>query len=79
MRACAPPPPTAAAAASANSLAVYRSLKRLGLGDDRILLMQAECHACDPRNPRPGAVHTDHAAAINVYGDEVEVDFGGRR
>lgn len=38
----------------ANVLSMYRSVKRLGLPDSRILLMLADDMACNSRNPKPG-------------------------
>ena len=37
---------------TSNVLAVYRALRQQGLPDSNIVLMVAEEHACDPRNPR---------------------------
>ena len=38
----------------ANTLSIYRSIKRLGIPDSHIILMLADDAACNPRNPRPG-------------------------
>lgn len=37
-----------------NTLALYQHLKKMGVTDDRIILMLPENHACNPRNPYPG-------------------------
>ncbi|KAK6740612.1 hypothetical protein RB195_008830 [Necator americanus] len=37
-----------------NVLALYHTVKRLGIPDSNIILMLAEDVACNPRNPRPG-------------------------
>lgn len=61
----------------ANVLSMYRSVKRLGLPDSRILLMLADDMACNSRNPKPGIVHNNVNQQINMYGDDVEVDYRG--
>lgn len=33
--------------------------------------------ACNPRNPRPATVFNNANQHINVYGDDVEVDYRG--
>lgn len=61
----------------ANVLSIYRSVKRLGIPDSQIILMVADDMACNPRNPRPGYVYNNANQHINVYGDDVEVDYRG--
>nr|KAG5710640.1 hypothetical protein BaRGS_013286 [Batillaria attramentaria] len=61
----------------ANVLSVYRSVKRLGIPDSHIILMVADDMACNPRNPRPATVFNNANQNINVYGDDVEVDYRG--
>nr|XP_018913226.1 PREDICTED: putative GPI-anchor transamidase [Bemisia tabaci] len=61
----------------ANVLSIYRSVKRLGIPDSQIILMVADDMACNPRNPRPGTVFNNANQHINVYGDDVEVDYRG--
>ncbi|CAG9797716.1 unnamed protein product [Chironomus riparius] len=61
----------------ANVLSIYRSVKRLGIPDSQIILMIAEDMACNPRNPRPATVFNNVNQNINVYGDDVEVDYRG--
>lgn len=39
--------------------------------------MIADDMACNPRNPRPGTVFNNANQHINVYGDDVEVDYRG--
>jgi GPI-anchor transamidase subunit K len=39
--------------------------------------MVAEDMACNPRNPRPATVFNNANQHINVYGDDVEVDYRG--
>nr|CAG4651884.1 EOG090X07K0 [Triops cancriformis] len=61
----------------ANVLSLYRSVKRLGIPDSQIILMVADDMACNPRNPRPATVFNNANQHINVYGDDVEVDYRG--
>lgn len=61
----------------ANVLSIYRSVKRLGIPDSQIILMVADDMACNPRNPRPAKVFNNANQHINVYGDDVEVDYRG--
>lgn len=61
----------------ANVLSVYRSVKKLGIPDSHIILMIADDMACNPRNPRPATVFNNAKQHINVYGDDVEVDYRG--
>lgn len=61
----------------ANTLSIYRSIKRLGIPDSHIILMLADDAACNPRNPRPATVYHNSNQKINIYGDDVEVDYRG--
>ncbi|XP_062849019.1 GPI-anchor transamidase isoform X1 [Trichomycterus rosablanca] len=61
----------------ANVLSVYRSVKRLGIPDSHIVLMLADDMACNHRNPRPATVFSHKNMELNVYGDDVEVDYRG--
>jgi len=61
----------------ANVLSIYRSVKRLGIPDSQIILMVADDMACNPRNPRPATVFNNQNQHIDVYGDDVEVDYRG--
>ena len=40
--------------------------------------MLADDMACNPRNPRPATVFNNAYHHINVYGDDVEVDYRGK-
>lgn len=64
---------------AANVLSIYRSIRWLGIPDDRIILMLADDVACNPRNPLSGAVFNtdDQQSRVNVYGEDVEVDYRG--
>ncbi|XP_061152240.1 GPI-anchor transamidase isoform X1 [Syngnathus typhle] len=61
----------------ANTLSVYRSVKRLGIPDSHIVLMLADDMACNHRNPKPATVFSHKSLELNVYGDDVEVDYRG--
>lgn len=61
----------------ANALSIYRSIKRLGIPDSHIILMLADEMPCNPRNTRPATVFNNVRQHINVYGDDVEVDYKG--
>ncbi|KAJ2948511.1 hypothetical protein O0L34_g7761 [Tuta absoluta] len=61
----------------ANVLSLYRSVKRLGIPDSQIILMISDDMACNPRNPRPATIFNNAYEQINVYGDDVEVDYRG--
>ena len=61
----------------ANVLSMYRSVKRLGIPDSRIILMLSDDMACNSRNPKPATVYNNAHHHINVYGDDVEVDYRG--
>jgi len=61
----------------ANTLSVYRSIKKLGIPDSHIILMLGDEMPCNPRNPRPATVFNNANQQINVYGDDVEVDYKG--
>lgn len=39
--------------------------------------MVADDMACNPRNPSPATVFNNADQQLNVYGDDVEVDFRG--
>lgn len=43
----------------------------------QIILMVADDMACNPRNPRPATVFNNKDQQLNVYGDDVEVDYRG--
>ena len=61
----------------ANALSMYRSVKRMGIPDSRVVLMLADDHACDARNPAHGRVYGDEDRGVELYGDDVEVDYRG--
>lgn len=61
----------------ANTLSLYRTVKRMGIPDSQIILMLADDVACNPRNAFPGTVFNNMDQAIDLYGDDIEVDYRG--
>ncbi|RIB18152.1 peptidase C13 family-domain-containing protein [Gigaspora rosea] len=61
----------------ANTLSMYRTVKRLGIPDSNIVLMLADDVACNPRNVFPATVFNNAGRYLDLYGDNVEVDYRG--
>ncbi|KAK7689428.1 glycosylphosphatidylinositol anchor biosynthesis [Cerrena zonata] len=61
----------------ANALGMYRTVKRLGIPDSNIILMLADDAACNSRNKFPGCVYPAAARDLDLYGDNIEVDYRG--
>ncbi|KAF7870252.1 uncharacterized protein EAF02_009442 [Botrytis sinoallii] len=61
----------------ANVLSLYRTVKRLGIPDSQIILMLPDDMACNPRNAFPGTVYSNADRAVDLYGDNIEVDYRG--
>ncbi|XP_026455060.1 putative GPI-anchor transamidase isoform X2 [Papaver somniferum] len=61
----------------ANTLSLYRTVKRLGIPDERIIFMLADDMACNTRNNYPAQVFNNENHRLNLYGDNVEVDYRG--
>ncbi|GLE10482.1 hypothetical protein PINS_up022627 [Pythium insidiosum] len=61
----------------ANALSMYHSVKRLGIPDSQIILMLADQMPCNARNCFPGQVFNSRTQKINLYGNDVEVDYRG--
>ncbi|EGG07008.1 uncharacterized protein MELLADRAFT_43334 [Melampsora larici-populina 98AG31] len=61
----------------ANTLGMYRSVKRLGIPDSNIILMLADDMACNPRNMFPATVYSNADRRLDLYGDGIEVDYRG--
>lgn len=61
----------------ANTLAMYRTIKRLGVPDSNILLMLADDVSCNARNPFPAQVYANKDRKLDLYGDGIEVDYRG--
>lgn len=47
----------------------------LGSSASHIVLMLADDMACNARNPKPATVFSHKNMELNVYGDDVEVDY----
>ncbi|VUZ53034.1 unnamed protein product [Hymenolepis diminuta] len=60
-----------------NVLGVYRNIKRMGIPDSQIILMIGDSYACNSRNPRPGTVYQSAYNPIDLYGEDIEVDYRG--
>ena len=61
----------------ANVLSLYRTVKRLGIPDSQIILMLPDDMACNPRNAFPGTVYNNADRGLDLYGDNIEVDYRG--
>lgn len=61
----------------ANVLSMYRTVKRLGIPDSQIILMLSDDVSCNPRNAFPGTVYNNADRALDLYGDNIEVDYRG--
>ncbi|KAK9705588.1 hypothetical protein RND81_07G068500 [Saponaria officinalis] len=61
----------------ANTLSLYRTVKGLRIPDERIILMLVDDMACNARNKYPAQVFNNENHRLNLYGDNVEVDYRG--
>ena len=61
----------------ANTLAMYRTIKRLGIPYSQIILMLADDVACNARNAFPATVYANSGRQMDLYGDGIEVDYRG--
>ncbi|KXT16804.1 hypothetical protein AC579_5472 [Pseudocercospora musae] len=72
----------------ANTLSLYRTVKRLGIPDSQIILMLPDDMACNPRNSFPGSVFNDKSRQLDLYDNTgwaedmagmggIEVDYRG--
>jgi len=52
-------------------------VKRLGIPDSNIILMLADDAACNNRNKFPGNVYANPGQGLDLYGDNIEVDYRG--
>jgi phosphatidylinositol glycan class K len=52
-------------------------VKRLGIPDSNIILMLADDAACNSRNHFPGCVFANRGHALDLYGENIEVDYRG--
>ena len=56
---------------------MYRTVKRLGIPDSNIIMMLADDVACNSRNIFPATVYNNQGRPIDLYGENVEVDYRG--
>jgi phosphatidylinositol glycan class K len=61
----------------ANTLSFYHIVKGLGLPDSNIVLMLADDMACNARNSFPARIFNNQNKQLNIYGEDVEVDYRG--
>jgi phosphatidylinositol glycan class K len=61
----------------ANTLSFYRTVRRLGIPDERIVLMLGDDAACSSRSRYPAQIFNSESHALDVYGENVEVDYRG--
>eukprot|EP01062_Namystynia_karyoxenos_P067156 TRINITY_DN61038_c0_g1_i1.p1 TRINITY_DN61038_c0_g1~~TRINITY_DN61038_c0_g1_i1.p1 ORF type:complete len:426 (+),score=107.60 TRINITY_DN61038_c0_g1_i1:72-1280(+) len=61
----------------ANALTIYHLVKKLGIPDSHILLMLGDDVPCNPRNTYPATVYNNRQKDVNLYGEDVEVDYRG--
>ena len=52
-------------------------MKRLGIPDSNIILMLADDVACNTRNKFPGSVYAKAGRHLDLYGDNIVVDYRG--
>eukprot|EP00730_Choanoeca_flexa_P002526 TRINITY_DN11081_c0_g1_i1.p1 TRINITY_DN11081_c0_g1~~TRINITY_DN11081_c0_g1_i1.p1 ORF type:complete len:326 (+),score=53.40 TRINITY_DN11081_c0_g1_i1:538-1515(+) len=60
---------------TANALGVYHAVKRFGIPDERIILMLADNHACNPRNPYAPHIYHRPNLKTNLFDTTVQVDY----
>ncbi|EAU89109.2 glycosylphosphatidylinositol anchor biosynthesis protein [Coprinopsis cinerea okayama7 len=60
-----------------NALGMYRTVKRLGIPDSNIILMLADDASCNARNRFPGSVFANSRKDLDLYGENIEVDYRG--
>lgn len=73
---CCPLPWVFPSLSRAYSCYLAEILRSLGVRDDHIILMVAECPACDPRNSLRGRVMADDEHQ-NLYDASTEIDYQG--
>lgn len=55
----------------------YRTVKRLGIPDSRIILMLADDVACNPRNGFPSTIYANSGKQLDLYGSGVDAKKTG--
>ncbi|KAK3071264.1 glycosylphosphatidylinositol anchor biosynthesis [Teratosphaeriaceae sp. CCFEE 6253] len=61
----------------ANTLSLYRTVKRLGIPDSQIILMLPDDMACNPRNTFAGSVFNDKSRDLDLYDQKKDAEGGG--
>lgn len=61
----------------ANTLAMYRTVKRMGIPDSQVILMLSDDMACNARNPFTGRIFNQRDHRLDLYGSDIEVDYRG--
>lgn len=61
----------------ADTLSFYHTVKSAGIPDSHIILMLADDMACNPRNSFPAQIFNSRSHHLDLYGDDIEVDFRG--
>ncbi|PVF92792.1 hypothetical protein CPB86DRAFT_743810 [Serendipita vermifera] len=61
----------------ANTLGMYRTVKRLGIPDSNIIVMLADDVSCNARNKFPATVYSNSRRSLDLYGENIEVDYRG--
>jgi len=59
----------------ANTLSLYRTVKRLGIPDSQIILMLPDDMACNPRNTFAGSVFNDKGRGLDLYDQKKDLDL----
>ena len=49
----------------------------MGIPDSHIILMLPDDMACNPRNVYPARIYNNQMKQVNLYGDDIEVDYRG--
>ncbi|KAK4916076.1 glycosylphosphatidylinositol anchor biosynthesis [Elasticomyces elasticus] len=57
----------------ANTLSLYRTVKRLGIPDSQIILMLPDDMACNPRNTFAGSVFNDKGRGLDLYDQKKDI------
>ncbi|KAK3673353.1 glycosylphosphatidylinositol anchor biosynthesis [Recurvomyces mirabilis] len=57
----------------ANTLSLYRTVKRLGIPDSQIILMLPDDMACNPRNTFSGSVFNDKSRDLDLYDQKKDI------
>lgn len=58
-----------------NTLSFYHIIKKNGIPDSNIILMLADDMSCNARNPFPGKMFNNMKKELNLYDNEIQVDY----